>query len=417
MHRWTFASRSSILPSCPQTKIMTIEILFFELLQVAIGNRHYLSKTPSAQEWKELFALSKKQALTAITFAGVKGLCKSPDWDEDTVKGFGSSIAIEERLYLKWLGVTAKVVQRNKVMNGACMRLYSHFQSKNIKSCVLKGQGLTIYYPKELRDYRTSGDIDVWTDLDREAAIMLVKKINREAKISLHHADYSLQGYPEIELHFMPSYLINPIANKKLQKWTTSIRETIMSNRVMLDNEYVCCVATIEFNVVFLLTHMYRHFLYEGIGLRQFLDYYFVLRAFHEKQSETLDRTSSVSNSTKEVGKDIASIKEIMHLIERLNLKRFTSAVMWLMQKVFAMPDDFLLCEPNEKEGRFVLDNVMKMGNFGKQDKDMQDIASVKNPICRYIKKKKYALRYLSHYPSEIFWSIPHSLYYKWMTK
>lgn len=176
MHRWTFASRSSILPSCPQTKIMTIDILFFELLQVAIGNRHYLSKTPSAQEWKELFALSKKQALTAITFAGVKGLCKSPDWDEDTVKGFGSSIAIEERLYLKWLGVTAKVVQKNKVMNGACMRLYNHFQSKKIKSCVLKGQGLTIYYPKELRDYRTPGDIDVWTDLDREAAIVLVKK-------------------------------------------------------------------------------------------------------------------------------------------------------------------------------------------------------------------------------------------------
>lgn len=184
----------------------------------------------------------------------------------------------------------------------------------------------------------------------------------------------------------------------------------------MLDDQNECCVATVEFNVVFLLTHMYRHFLYEGIGLRQFLDYYFVLRAFHEKQSETLDRTSSVSNSTKEVGKDIASIKEIMHLIERLNLKRFTSAVMWLMQKVFAMPDDFLLCEPNEKEGQFLLNEVLRMGNFGKQDKELQDITNTKNPILRYYKKRKLSMRLFMHYPSELFWSIPHTIYYKWKT-
>jgi len=49
--------------------------LFFELLQVAVGTRQSLSIAPSADQWAELFELSKKQALTAIAFTGIKTLC------------------------------------------------------------------------------------------------------------------------------------------------------------------------------------------------------------------------------------------------------------------------------------------------------------------------------------------------------
>lgn len=49
---------------------MCIEKIFFELLQVAVGNRKSLSRVPSATEWALLFDMSKKQALVAIAFAG-----------------------------------------------------------------------------------------------------------------------------------------------------------------------------------------------------------------------------------------------------------------------------------------------------------------------------------------------------------
>ena len=53
---------------------MTIEQLFFELTQVAIGTRICLSHTPSADEWGELYAMAKKQSLIGICFAAVQKL-------------------------------------------------------------------------------------------------------------------------------------------------------------------------------------------------------------------------------------------------------------------------------------------------------------------------------------------------------
>lgn len=36
-------------------------------------------------------------------------------------------------------------------------------------------------------------------------------------------------------------------------------------------------VPTHSFNVVYQLYHLYHHYFYEGVGLRQVVDYYFVL--------------------------------------------------------------------------------------------------------------------------------------------
>lgn len=85
---------------------MGIEHLFFQLLQVAIGTRKTLDRLPTSEEWALLFDMSKKQALTAVAFTGVTRLNEASD--------FGASLGIPEMVYLKWLGMTAKVAQRNK---------------------------------------------------------------------------------------------------------------------------------------------------------------------------------------------------------------------------------------------------------------------------------------------------------------
>lgn len=100
-------------------KLMNIETIFFELLQVAIGNRNELSCMPNAKEWKELFDMSKKQSLLAVTFAGVSKLSSTSD--------FRAYIGIDEMTYLKWLGLTSKVAQRNKGMNNLCIEVCKDF--------------------------------------------------------------------------------------------------------------------------------------------------------------------------------------------------------------------------------------------------------------------------------------------------
>lgn len=49
-------------------------------------------------------------------------------------------------------------------------------------------------------------------------------------------------------------------------------------------------IPTVEFNIIFQLTHIYSHLMNEGIGLRQLLDYYYVLCDFYkvyQKSSKT----------------------------------------------------------------------------------------------------------------------------------
>lgn len=72
---------------------MTIEQLFFQLLQVAIGTRDSLDRLPTSEEWVLLFDMSKKQALTAVAFTGVTRLSEASD--------FGASLGIPEVIYLK----------------------------------------------------------------------------------------------------------------------------------------------------------------------------------------------------------------------------------------------------------------------------------------------------------------------------
>lgn len=53
--------------------------LFYELIQVAVGNRSSLSRVPTAAEWGELYNLATRQALTGVCFVGLqKTLSNSP---------------------------------------------------------------------------------------------------------------------------------------------------------------------------------------------------------------------------------------------------------------------------------------------------------------------------------------------------
>ena len=141
-------------------------------------------------------------------------------------------------------------------------------------------------------------------------------------------------------------------------------------------------VPNAAFNRVYILVHIYRHLFAEGIGLRQLLDYYFVL-----KQGFT------------EIARE-----EPLRILRSLGMMRFTRAVMWVLQEVYAMPDRYLLTSPDAKEGRFLLDEIMLAGNFGKYDERMQ--RSVGEGTFRWgLRKVLRNFRFVRSYPSEVLWS------------
>lgn len=122
--------------------------IFSELIQVAIGTRICLSHTPSVDEWGELYAMAKKQSLVGVCFAGVQRLQQQRQEPP-------------EMLYLTWMGMAAKIQQRNEVVNKQCGELTEKFQKDGFDVVVLKGQSCAKRYGS-LSGLRQSGDIDAW---------------------------------------------------------------------------------------------------------------------------------------------------------------------------------------------------------------------------------------------------------------
>ena len=54
--------------------------------------------------------------------------------------------------------------------------------------------------------------------------------------------------------------------------------------------------------------------------------------------------------------------------LKELGLWKFAGAIMYIMQEVFGMPASRLIVPPNEMYGKFVLNEVLEAGNFGKHD-------------------------------------------------
>lgn len=404
-----------------------IETIFFELLQIAIGNRKTLSIMPTRAQWAELFTLSKKQALAAVSFIGVKSHLDSISNEETSDNKSVAISVIGEVLYLNWLGMTAKVAQRNKEVTAACVELLKQYAHDGIQCCVLKGQGNFEYYPEELQDCRTAGDIDVWcksmdpdgidislSDLDgqgahfqkyqgKEAIVEYVRMLHRivgtntTEDIRYNHIDAPEINGIEVEAHYRPLFLDSPLRNCRLQRWFRDNEQFGMNDAKIGD--CVIPTPTVSFNAVYQLGHIYRHLFDEGVGLRQLLDYYFVLRALHIEQGSFADRTQSMAQWAEGMGVAVKSNEEIMHTLGRFGMKKFAASVMYVLQTVFAMPDEYLICQPNEKEGKFLLDEIMQAGNFGKYDDRIKHGGTQSQHAWE---KTKHNLRLLTHYPEEV---------------
>lgn len=221
---------------------------------------------------------------------------------------------------------------------------------------------------------------------------------NRQQKPRYLHVEAPSVNGVDVEVHLRPSFLNSPLRNARLQKWFWR------NVQWMLKDFQGIPVPTVGFNVIFQLTHIYKHLIDEGIGLRQLLDYYMVLRVYHNDLAEI--GSQSIGQCSESIGMCIPSIVEMRHLIEHLGMKRFAGALMWVLQEVFAMPNAYLICPTDRKEGEFLLSEIMMAGNFGKYDERLQTVhaegGSTKYRILRACRRFKRNLHFLRSYPEEV---------------
>ncbi len=344
---------------------------FFELIQVALGNRAQLSVIPKDDAWRVVYEESMRQSVAGICLAGVERLA--------VVNG-GQLVNMPQMLKLEWIGLVEQIKQQNKYVDEQTATIWKLLKEDGLEAAILKGQGIATLYGG-LAPCRQSGDIDIWVKGGYQTVCDYVQRTHPTEDVAYHRFHYDYFKDTEVELHHRPTLMRNLLDDRKLARWYNSFGA---DSFVYLEDKGFA-VPPSEFNRIFILTHIYRHFLFEGIGLRQIIDYYFVLR--------NTDFTDKTDNNTKE-------------LLKELRLTRFAEAMMWILHTQLGLEERCLICGMNVKEGRFVLSEILQTGNFGQTDKRFKGMSKLR-------RMTKHGIHLLLHYPSEVIWTPVWLIYHK----
>jgi len=334
--------------------------IFFDFLRFSIGSESEIPDSLIEADWKELYRIAQKQCLVGILFDGIQRLPSS-------------NVGISRDLLLQWMAQSKMLEKANVQLNDAAILVSEWFRKKGFRTCILKGQGNALLYPNPYS--RTPGDIDIWVEGGDKRVISFVRSISPHEKACYHHIEFPSYKGVEVEVHYRPSFLLCFWHNRKLQKYYERVKEEQFSHRVMLGEQGEIAIPTVEFNLIFQLTHIYAHLMNEGIGLRQLLDYYFVLQ--HA---------------------DIKDLTELQRNLKHFGLWKFAGAIMYIMHEVFGMPASRLIVPLNEKYGNFVLNEVLEAGNFGSYDKRNR---FGKSQLGHNLQRVYRDIRLIKYFPAE----------------
>ena len=308
---------------------------FFAFLKYCLGSKEDMSRVIAVMDWQKLYSFASKQALLGLCFDGIERL--GEEYPEELRLN-----PIGRELLMTWMGKAQQIRRQNRKVNAVAGKLFSMLKKDGLRCCVLKGQGNALMYPNPYS--RTPGDVDVWIDASRERIMEYTqKKFELGDDIRLQHLETSLDGVP-VELHFFPCSMNNPLYHARLQKWFKRNADLQCSNVVSLpDSIGEIAIPTTAFNVIYQLTHLYHHFFDEGIGMRQIIDYYYV-----------------VNNDELLVIRDTLQ-RELQHL----GLWKFARAVMYVLHEALGLSEEKMIAPMEEKRGKLLLAEILNGGNFG----------------------------------------------------
>ena len=350
--------------------------LFFELVQVSIGTQAGFDDVPSGGDWVRLFDLANKQSLTSVLIEGIN-------------KVSSLSQSIDKALLLGWIGLNQLTVSQNQLQNRRAGELCKLFEEGGVRSTILKGQGTALYY--EHPEYRQCGDIDVWVEGDRDKILNFLRnKGFKIGHVDIKHSDVEIFEDVPVEVHFQPSWMYSPSTNQKLLKFFRCKFEAQFANA---DENAGFTHTTIDFDLVYSMVHIYRHIFSEGIGLRQLVDYYYIL-----KKSSPIHK------------------EEAFEILKSLKMELFVGGIMWILTSCFGMKEDYMLCPANERHGKFLLSEIMTAGNFGQYDERTKRVSKDKKFKRGFVQLGRN-LRFVSYYPSEVLWSPFWKLWHWWWRK
>ena len=281
--------------------------MFCEILRVALGLSQDFPYTPTEEEWKFLYLMAYRQTLLGVAYNAIERLPK------ESQPPF--------LIALRWSRDAEAIRGKNILMNQEAAHYTQLFAEKGFRSAILKGQANARLYPDPFS--RQPGDIDIWVPGGYDKIKKLLQDIGiKDFKVhgpSTLHLGFSSLNDIEIEVHTRPTVKL-AYKNKNFQNILLSELE---KTEYTPEHFYV---PSIKFALLMQMVHLREHILSNGLGFRHYMDYFILL-----KHSTQADRNYAWMQ------------------IKKIGMKRVCASIMWILEQIFNLSQDKMLCPPEKK--------------------------------------------------------------------
>lgn len=335
-----------------------INTIVLYLAQLGLEKCHrHIDFNLDNDKWINIHKIAQNQTIQGLVFDGVTALPKE--------------VQPPRSITIPWLIEVDNIERANKKQQIIISRLKTIFENHGISFRILKGQSLATLYPNKL--HRICGDIDIWfrSPEETEKANQAIEshgiKVERGGQ---HDSHYYFDGI-EIEHHYNLIELHNPFFRKKLKEW----------ERKEFDQSELSpspCA-----NLLLQITHILKHELNEGIGLRQIFDLALSLESLKYDKNE------------------------LEHLCKEYGVLKWAQLLFSLIHNYLGLNKEKFPFLP-KGSAAFLMEEIWHSGNFGYSDKRIGERPN--RLLIRKLHTQKILLRktimLFTIAPEECFWNL-----------
>lgn len=220
-----------------------------------------------ADTWKDVMELSIAQGVAALCY--------------DSLEKMQRDCLPPKDILLNWYGISRQVEQSNGEYMRQVAAITKGLHDRGVRVVVLKGLACSQWYPKQ--EHRLYGDFDCFLCGDfRKGNEVMQAMGGRMDPCCYKHSEIFFKGLM-VENH---QFLLN-IRGSRRRKALERHLQRLIVERPEGEREYVkgtkIEIPCADVNALFLMVHMFSHFLDEGTNLKQLADWAVFLKRHQDK--------------------------------------------------------------------------------------------------------------------------------------
>ncbi len=250
-------------------------------------------------QWLELVKLAQQHNVMPLVCDGLAGLRKE----------------LPAKVFARVAGLTVVAEDKYEARVNVIKTIASLMAENKIPLMVIKGYGVSLYYPQP--NHRSFSDIDTYHFGQLEAADKVLKeRLGVDIDVDVHHHTTCVYKGVLIENHYD---FINVTQHRSCARYEKILKaEAAKETRLHKIDEQEIMLPSAMFNALFLMRHMALHYAAERVSVRHLCDW----KQFVEAEGKNVDW------------------ERVNEVYAEYNMKRFADAITALCIDHFGMKRD-----------------------------------------------------------------------------